>query len=209
MDREGTDRESMDRAIAALTRAVERLARLIALAGGLVLCALVLLTCLSIAGRSLGTVLNGDAVQAIAPGLADRLLALGVGSIKGDFELVEAGMAFAIFAFLPLCQLRGGHASVDLFVARLPPRGRAVLRAVIETVFALVLVLIAWQLLGGTLSRLRTGQTTFLLEFPLWWAFAASLFGAATTALVAIYVAGVRIAEAVTGRTLLAVGATP
>ena len=193
----------MVRVIEALARPVDGLARVLALAGGLALSALVLLTCLSIAGRSLGTVLNGDAVQAVAPEFANALLALGIGSIKGDFELVEAGMAFAIFAFIPLCQLRGGHASVDILIARLPPRTEAVLRAVIETVFALVLVLIAWQLLGGTQSRFRTGQTTFLLEFPLWWAFAASLVGAVAAALVALYMAAARIAEAATGRMLL------
>ena len=199
----------MVRVIEALARPVDGLARVLALTGGLALSALVLLTCLSIAGRSLGTVLNGDAVQAVAPEFANALLALGIGSIKGDFELVEVGMAFAIFAFVPLCQLRNGHASVDILIARLPPRTEAVLRAVIETVFALVLVLIAWQLLGGTQSRFRTGQTTFLLEFPLWWAFAASLVGAIAAALVALYVAAVRIAEAATGRMLLMAEPTP
>ena len=32
-----------------------------------------------------------------------------------DYELVEAGVAFAIFAFIPLCQIYGSHATVDIF----------------------------------------------------------------------------------------------
>ena len=182
---------------------MDRLARLFALAGGLVLCALVVLTCLSVLGRMLNSLLHGDAMQAAAPDLAAASSAAGVGPINGDFELVEAGMAFSIFAFLPLCQLSGAHASVDIFTDRLPPRAGRALRAAIEIVFAAVLVLIAWQLGEGMLSKLRSGQTTFLLEYPVWWAYAFSLAGAAAAALVAVYVAATRLAEALSGRDIL------
>ena len=182
---------------------VERIARVFALLGGLALGALIVLTCLSIVGRSLNSLLHGDLARTLAPGLADALLATGIGPIDGDFELVEAGMAFAIFAFLPLCQLGGAHASVDVFTSRLPPRVDRALRAAIETVFAAVLVLIAVQLFAGMQSKRGSGQTTFLLQFPLWWAYAASLAGALAAAVVAAYVAAMRVAEAATGRALL------
>ena len=164
---------------------VDRLARLFAQLGGLVLSALIILTCLSIAGRSLIGVLHADWVQASIPGIAVALIDLGVGPINGDFELVEAGMAFSIFAFLPLCQLNGAHASVDIFTSALPKRVNRMLRIVIEIVFAAVLVLIAWQLFQGTLSKRNSGQTTFLLEFPIWWAYALSLVAAAVAAFIA------------------------
>ena len=182
---------------------VDRLARLFALLGGLVLCALIVLTCLSIAGRSLNGILHGDLAQSLVPGMAKALLDAGIGPINGDFEVVEAGMAFAIFAFLPLCQLNGAHASVDIFTARLPHRASRWLRAVIETVFALVLIVIAWQLGAGMASKLRSGQTTFLLEFPVWWAYAASLTGAVAAAFVATYVAVMRVREAWANRAIL------
>ena len=182
---------------------VAALARACAVLGGLALSALIVLTCLSIAGRSLNSLLHGEAAQSLAPGLANALLALGVGPIDGDFELVEAGMAFAIFAFLPLCQLEGAHASVDVFTSRLPLRANRFLRAAIETVFAVVLVLIAVQLFAGMQSKLRSGQTTFLLQFPVWWGYAAGLAGAAVAALVSVYVAFARLVEAATGRTVL------
>ena len=174
---------------------IDRLSRLFALLGGLVLTALIVLTCLSIVGRLLNGVLHGDWVQSFAPEFANRLLALGLGPINGDFELVESGMAFAIFAFLPLCQLKSAHASVDIFTAALPLRLNRLLRALIEITFALVLVLIAWQLFAGTLSKFNSGQTTFLLEFPLWWAYALSLVAACAAALTAVYVATIRCAE--------------
>jgi len=143
--------------------------------------------------------LHGDFLQSAVPGLANGLLALGVGPVKGDFELIEVGMAFAIFAFLPLCQLAGSHATVDIFTARLSARVNRFLRMVIETVFAAALVLIAWQLFVGMLSKKAAGQTTFLLEIPLWWAYAASLSGAVAAALVAIYVTAARVIGVATG----------
>lgn len=184
---------------------VTKLARAFALLGGLALTSLILMTCLSIVGRSLNSVLHGDFVQAFAPGLASMLLATGVGPINGDFELVEAGMAFTIFAFLPLCHLNGAHASVDIFTAKLPVRIRSFLAMLIEVIFAAVLVLIAIKLFGGMESKRNSGQTTFLLQYPLWWGYAISLLGAVAAAFVAVYVALSRVVEVATGRVVLPV----
>lgn len=179
-----------------------RLARVLAILGGIVLSGLVLLVCLSILGREVQGLLNGWFGD-LAPGLSARLLATGIGPINGDFELVEAAMPFAIFAFLPLCQLSGAHAAVDIFTTRMPGRVTRPLRIVTEILFAAVLVLIAWQLFQGMLSKMRSGQTTFLIQFPIWWAYAASLVGAVGAALVGCYLALARLAEGVTGRTIL------
>ena len=186
-------------------RFVEGLARLFAALGGLVLSALIVMTCLSVVGRTINSALHGDPAQSLFPGLADALLATGIGPIDGDFELVEAGMAFAIFAFLPLCQLSGAHASVDVFTSLLTPRTQRRLGAAIEIVFAAVLVLIAFELFLGMESKRRSGQTSFLLQFPVWWGYAAALSGAVVAALVSVYVALARAAEAVTGRAVLPV----
>jgi TRAP-type C4-dicarboxylate transport system permease small subunit len=180
-----------------------RLARFFARLGGLALVALIILTCLSIAGRSLNGILHADWLQSIAPSLASGLLNLGVGPINGDFELVEAGMAFAIFSFLPLCQLQGAHASVDIFTSSLPMRANRTLRMVVDVVFAAVIVLIAWQLFEGMQSKLRSGQTTLLLQYPVWWGYAASLLSAVVAAIVSVYVAGRRVVETFTGKHVL------
>lgn len=184
---------------------IDRFARAFAILGGIVLSLLIVQTCLSIVGRSINTILHNDAVQASAPDLAERLLSTGVGSINGAFELVEAGMAFVIFAFLPLCQLKGAHASVDIFTAKLPERVNTLLGTVIDVVFALVIVLMSYELAQGMLSKLRTGQTTFILEFPVWWPYALSLVAAIASALVAIYVAWARVFEWATGQIVLPV----
>lgn len=182
---------------------MDKLARLFALLGGTVLSLLVVQTCLSIVGRSINSILHGDFMQSTMPGVADVLLATGVGPINGDFELVQTGMAFVIFAFIPICQLSGAHASVDIFTQKLPTRINHVLRMVTEVVFAIILVVIAFQLFQGTLSKMNSGQITLLLEFPLWWAYAFALTGAVATAVIGVYVAAMRIVEVLTQRQIL------
>ncbi|MGH6902063.1 MAG: TRAP transporter small permease subunit, partial [Geminicoccaceae bacterium] len=84
-----------------LGRALHLTATAVALIGGAILFALTLLTVVSVAGRAVFS----------AP-------------IPGDFELVEVGMAVAIFAFLPYCQIVRGNVIVDLFTAKASPRTR-------------------------------------------------------------------------------------
>ncbi len=182
-----------------------KLSRLMAYLGGLMLVALIFLTCLSVLGRSLNGILHSDFMTAFAPGLSSWFLATGVGPINGDFELIEAGIAFSIFAFLPLCCLTGGHASVDIFTQMMSARTNRILRLITDIAFAVVLVVIAVQLFSGMQTKLRSGTTTFLLEFPVWWAYALSLIGAVVAAVVSVYVAFARVLEAYSGRMVLPV----
>ena len=183
------------------------LAKLMAILGGIVLSLLILLTCVSVIGRSLNGIFHGDFMTGIAPGFSQWMIDIGVGPVNGDFELVEAGVAFAIFAFIPLCQITAGHASVDIFANTFPKWLDKILRAVIEVVFAAVLVLIVVQLFQGMMSKREYGETTFLIQFPIWWAYAASLAGAVVSAIVAVYMAFIRVAELLTGRVIIPDGA--
>ena len=163
---------------------------------------LILLVCASVAGRELNEALRGGL-------LADTAFArwavgeLGLGAIDGDFELVEAGMAFTIFAFLPLTQITLGHATVDLFAERLPDAAKRWLAAAIEIVFAAVLILVAVQLWGGLQTQLGSGRVTLRLQFPLWWAYALAFAPALLAAAVGVWCAWVRLVEARTGRVIL------
>jgi len=190
-------------------RFVLSLSRWMAILGGFVLSALVAIVVLSIIGRELNAMLHNDFFQNNMKGLADWMLGvelpgiwgpIKLGPFNGDYEIVEAGIAFAIFAFLPLTQITGGHATVDIFTSWLPEKGDRILTTVIDVVFAVVLVIIAIQLWQGTINKFERGQTTFLLQFPLWWAYAASLVGAIMAAIVSVYLAGLRITELATGR---------
>ncbi len=143
---------------------VGQLAAALASLGGGVLLLLVGLTCASIAGRSLGFA--------------------GLGPIPGDFELVELGIAFSVFSFLPWCQHAGGHARVDLFRASLGERGSWLSDVLSDSLMLVFSVLIAWRLWAGMVDKLGYTETTFVLRLPLGWGYAACLPGAVGFAVV-------------------------
>lgn len=187
----------------AMTRLFLTLARLAAILGGIVLTFLILLTVVSVVGRGLNTLMHFLIDAGVMAGLAQAALDAGVGPVLGDFELVEAGIAFSIFAFLPLAQITGAHATVDILTMQFPPVVNRFLITLWEVVFAVVLIVIAWKLYDGMTGKMRYNETTMLLQFPVWWAYAASLAAACVAAVVSVYVALARIYELVSGRIVL------
>ena len=154
--------------------AVERLAVWTALAGGLVLVALVGLTCVSIAGRALSGV--------------------GLGPVPGDYELVEIGIGFAVFAALPWCHFNRGNATVELFAPLLGERLNRALDALIDLAVLAVAALLAWRLAVGMLDKKAFFETTFILGLEIWQAYALCLAGAAVFCIVALWRAGESLA---------------
>lgn len=142
-----------------LSTSAEWLARWTALAGGIVLTGLIVMTCLSITGRT--------------------LVPLGLQPIPGDFELIEIGVGFAVFAFLPWCQLKRGHATVDLFQPLYGRYGNRFIDVISDVIMFIAAYIIASRLYLGMLDKLRYDETTFILRAPVWMAYAAGLFGAA------------------------------
>lgn len=182
---------------------VDRLSRAMAVLGGAVLTILVVLVFISVLGRGISTFGHWDWLESAMPGLSDWIIGTGVGPVNGDFEIVESGIAFAIFCFLPICQLYGGHATVDVFTSMMPTGVNKLLQTIWEVVLAAVLILITVQLFEGTMEKYSRGQTTFILQFPVWWAYAASFVAAVATSLVGIYCAVARVIELISGRAIL------
>ncbi|MFD0979407.1 TRAP transporter small permease [Tropicimonas aquimaris] len=182
---------------------LERLARFMAVLGGVVLTALVVLTCVSVLGRGLNTFGHSAFLASISEGAAGALIATGVAPVTGDFELVEAGIAFAIFAFLPYAQLHHAHATVDIFATTFPHWFNRFLVIFWEWILTAVILLITWRLYAGMEGKISNGETTFLLQFPVWWAYAASLVAAVAASIVGIYCAIARVLDVVTGRSHL------
>ena len=165
---------------------IKQISRLTSLIGGFMLATLIMLTCISIAGRMLNSFLHLESIQNIAPNLANFLIEVGIGPITGDYELLEAGMAGVIFAFMPLCQLQAGHAFVAIFTDKMPLRFQSVLMFITEIIFAITLILVAWQLGYGLGDKYRSDETTALLELPIWYGYAAALMMAYVAGFVAV-----------------------
>ena len=173
----------------AIDRAMRLAARWLALAAGVVLLAIILLTCISIVGRRLSTLGHSDVVEGSLPALAPLLQ--GFAPIEGIYDLTEMGVAFAIMAFLPWCQITRAHAKVDVLTAVLPGTANRALAFVWELVFALVVTLIAWRLYEGMAAKLSYGETLYLLKVPftgepvpIWWGYAACFAAACVATLV-------------------------
>ena len=89
--------------------------------------------------------------------------------IPGDFELLQIGLALAVFSFMPLCQIRGGNLFVDTFTGRLPAAVQRRIDGFWSLVYAVVAVLIAAMMATGAVETLRAGTTSMVLELPLGW----------------------------------------
>ncbi|MFK7854896.1 MAG: TRAP transporter small permease [Granulosicoccus sp.] len=182
--------------------ALTRVAKTMAILGAIVLSFIIVMTCVSVLGRELNGLFNSTFAQTYAPTLSKALLDAGVGPVLGDFELLENMMPFAIFAFLPLAQVSSSHATVDVFTVFFPESILVWMRAITEIAFAVVLIVFAYKLYEGMMAKMKYGETTFLIQFPVWWAYAAAVGAAVITALVGVAMAGLLLTEAITGRVL-------
>ncbi len=161
-------------------------AKLMALTGGAILLVLMAVTCLSVLGRMLNTFGNVAWMKSNLGSLAELLQRFA--PITGDFELVEMGIALAVFLFLPWCQLNQRHAAVHVFTRRaLPHRVNALLLLVWEGLLVLVLGLMSLRLFAGMNDRMLYNETTFLLQWPVWWAYAACTIAGGMATLIGLY----------------------
>jgi TRAP-type C4-dicarboxylate transport system permease small subunit len=130
---------------APLERSIQAPARLLALAGGLLVVGLGLLVTTSVLMRWL----------------------LGEG-INGEFELVQMGLAIAVFAFLPLCQTKRGNVMVDTFTNWLPRWARIALDMFWDIVFAAFAGFFAWRLALGAMDAHVNATTSMVLGLPIY-----------------------------------------
>ena len=122
-----------------------------------------------------GFILIMLAIMSTASIIGRALSGFGLGPIPGDFELVEVGTALVIFCFLPWSYLRDGHATVDLLWNVYPQPMRKALLILGDLLMLIIWVLLIWRMGVGAMAYYETGETTFILQFPVWWGYAVSL----------------------------------
>ncbi len=109
--------------------------------------------------------------------------------VPGDFEMAQMLTAVAVFAFLPLCQLRRSNIIVDFFTASAPPRVRAGLDLVACLLFALFAALVFEGTLRGAGDAFRSKTTTMVLGVPTGYAMSAGAVCALWLVIVSLYTA--------------------
>ena len=158
-------------------RVMERIARLLAYFGGFVLISIGIMTVVSTIGRAFVG------------------LQIGLGPIPGDFELVEAGTAVAIFCFMSWCHLNQGHVTVDIVADYLPKSVNGLLVLIGNILVLIVAFVIVWRLWMGFGEQVTwfsqpvrdvlgfgykpfTNNTTYILGMPFWYSYLLSVIGA-------------------------------
>lgn len=174
----------------AVGRVLERICQLVAMLGGVILAGIILVSSVSVIGRSLPQLLLFFGV-AVAP----------IG-ITGDIEIVQLGCAVAVFFFLPLCQMKRANVLVGVFTKRLPVRYRAVFDLAANLLYLALALVLAVQLGHGTAEKFYNQDATMVLRMPEGWPYAAALGAAWLLVIVTAYTALRSIAEICTNRAI-------
>lgn len=141
---------------------LELLARACAVAAGVLLTVITLMTCVSLIGRN-------------TTGW----------TIVGDFELSGAAAGAAIALFLPWCQLKRGNIIVDFFTARAGAATQALLDRLGALLLALAMGLLTWRSAIGGFNAWKSQAGTMMLGFPEWIVYAGIVPALALTTAIA------------------------
>jgi TRAP-type C4-dicarboxylate transport system permease small subunit len=126
-------------------KTLELLARACAIAAGLLLTVITLMTCVSLVGRN-------------TTGW----------TIAGDFELTGAVAGAAIALFLPWCQVRRGNIIVDFFTAQASTGTNAVLDRLGALLLGVAMALLAWRSAIGGWNAWTSQSGSMMLGLPDW-----------------------------------------
>ena len=134
-------------------RALFGTARMLAIIGGLLSCAMAALVTVSVIGRYAFSM-----------------------PVPGDYDLVGIICGCAIFAFLPYCQLKRGNVLADFFTQRAPPRVKAALDALGSMLFLIAAALFTWRLYYGALEMRQSAEQIASFSFYRWWTVPFDIF---------------------------------
>lgn len=135
-----------------------------AVSGGLLFVALIGMSLVSIVGRK-----------------------LGLGSVNGDIELMQAGTAVAATAFLPYCTLLGEHIKVDFFTENLRPALKRPIDGVAELLLTGVAGLLTWRTVLAVQAARESQEVSALVGLPLWMPMLLLVPGLALMTVCALY----------------------
>jgi TRAP-type C4-dicarboxylate transport system permease small subunit len=126
-------------------RLLEAACKVAAIAGALVFVGLVAMSIVSISGRKIASM-----------------------PVPGDVEMLQLCAAFASSSFFAWCHLNQGDVKVDFFTERLPAGTVHALDCLGSLLVGAFGALIAWRTAAGAVALHATGETTMILDAPVW-----------------------------------------
>ena len=140
------------------------LAKLCAIAAGLLLIFITMMTVVSVVGR--------DTIGK---------------TIVGDFELSGAAAGAAIALFMPWCQFKRGNIMVDFFTTKACEATQNALDRLGALVLACVMALMAWRTYLGGMNAWASQSGSMMLGFPEWVVYSAMVPPLVLTVLIALH----------------------
>jgi TRAP-type C4-dicarboxylate transport system permease small subunit len=145
-------------------RLLDRVATGFTMLGGLIFCALIVMSIVSIVGRKLFS----------AP-------------VQGDVELMQMGAAVGAAAFLPLCELHDHHIRVDALTGWMSRGNRAWLDTAAHLLLTVAALLLTWRTALAVVDGRSSGEVSTLLTIPMWQPVALLVPSFALLAVCAVY----------------------
>jgi TRAP-type C4-dicarboxylate transport system permease small subunit len=143
---------------------LEILAKLCAIAAGLLLIFITLMTVVSVVGR--------DTIGK---------------TIVGDFELSGAAAGAAIALFMPWCQFKRGNILVDFFTTKASAATQNTMERFGTLLLAAVMALMAWRTTLGGMNAWTSQSGTMMLGFPEWIVYCCMVPPLVLTAIIALH----------------------
>jgi TRAP-type C4-dicarboxylate transport system permease small subunit len=106
--------------------------------------------------------------------------------IQGDVEITQLLIAVAISLGLPWCQWKRANIIVDFFTQNSPTAVQRRLDAIGCLLLATMGLLLAWRTGAGALAVRAAGETSMVLQLPMWWSYAALAPGLLLASVIAL-----------------------
>lgn len=133
---------------------VYKLADVFALAGGVLLLAIILVTTTNVVAFTLHRLLSP--LDFTIPGLS------------GYEDFVRLAMSGAALLFFPLCQVCGGHVAVDIFIQYLPKSWQHATEKLWAALTVLLVLFLAWWMVQGMLETRSDHAVAGVLGWAEW-----------------------------------------
>ena len=119
--------------------------RALAVAAGLAVTVMIVVTCVDVVGRRFGH------------------------PLKGAYDIVELLGAIVIAGALPYTTGRKGHVAIEFFFQRLGRRGRIVIDTLVRSISVSMFAFLTWRFIQYGTELRASGQVTLTLRWPMFW----------------------------------------
>lgn len=150
--------------------------RVLALIGGLIFIALVIMLLVSVVGRKLFSM-----------------------PVPGDVEILQMSAAIASSSFFAYCHMIQGDIKVDFFTHNMKPHKVAFLDTLGSLMVGLFGAIIAWRTASGAIDLKEVGETSAILAWPVWVFQAFMVPSFVILAIAGFFMCGHKLRQAIAG----------